>query len=51
MSRRRMRRIRMRDDWTIEMWILLLALIVLVFMAPKLARMHEELHHPTAQHR
>jgi len=50
-SLRRIQRLRMRDDWPVEMWILIIALIALGFMAPRLAQLHDEFHHPHAQHR
>jgi hypothetical protein len=45
-SWRRLQRIRMRDEWSITMWILLVGLIVLAFLTPRLSRLHEEFHHP-----
>jgi hypothetical protein len=45
-ARRRLQRIRFRDNWTTEMWILLIALIVIILMAPKLAELNDESHHP-----
>lgn len=51
-SRRRLRRIRMRDHWSIEMWILIVIVILeFVFVIPRLAEYHERLHHPAATQR
>ena len=44
-SRRRVRRIRMRDHWSLRMWILLLlAILELVFLMPKIID-HSHNHH------
>ena len=50
---RRLHRIRFRDreNWPIEMWLLVVAMIILAFMAPKLAELHWEFHHPKAHQR
>jgi hypothetical protein len=48
-ARRRLQRIRFRDNWSTEMWIVVIVLIVIILMAPKLAELHDELHHPRAQ--
>jgi hypothetical protein len=51
-SRRRLRRIRMRDHWSIEMWILIVIVILeFVFVIPRVAEYHERLHHPAATQR
>jgi hypothetical protein len=50
-SQRRLQRIRWRENWPLRMWILLAGLIILAFMAPRLAELHDEFHYPTAQRR
>jgi hypothetical protein len=47
-ARRRLQRIRFRDSTPIEVWMLLIVLIVIILMAPKLAELHDEIHHPRA---
>jgi hypothetical protein len=49
-ARRRLQRIRFHDNWPIEMWILVIALIMIVFMTPRLIELHYELHHATNEH-
>jgi hypothetical protein len=47
-SQRRLHRLRWRGNWPVHMWILLVALIVVVLMAPRVVELHHELHHPKA---
>jgi hypothetical protein len=47
-ARRRLQRIRFRNNWPIEMWILVILMIAVIFMAPRLAELHNQLHHPKA---
>jgi hypothetical protein len=44
-ARRRLKRIRFRENWSTEMWILVIAAIVTLLLAPKLADLHDESHH------
>jgi hypothetical protein len=43
-ERRRLQRIRFRENWSPVMWIVLIIFVVMILMAPKLAELHEEFH-------
>ena len=45
------RHLRQRFDWPIEMWILVAALVALVFLMPRLWEAHEASHNRSAQQR
>jgi hypothetical protein len=48
---RRLRRIGPLDRWPVEMWIVVIAMIALVLLAPRMAELHHEMHHPKADKR
>jgi len=43
-ARRRLQRIRVRDNWTSEMWILVIAAILILLWVQKLAVRHDSVH-------
>ncbi|NOT27627.1 MAG: hypothetical protein HOP16_16190 [Acidobacteria bacterium] len=46
---RRLRRMRFRDHFPLHMWFLLAALILVGLMFPRLAELHDRMHHPHAR--
>lgn len=44
-ARRRLRRIRLRDTWPLRMWLLLIAVILAVLLAPRVIDLHRHIHH------
>jgi hypothetical protein len=48
---RRLSRMPSRDRWPLHMWFLVAALILVGLMAPRLAELHDRMHHPHGHQR